>query len=557
MQVMKKLGLTLATGLALTGIGLTQGPLSVFKEAKLTPRWQNADGHRSREWLIGFSKDGKLAFFEQDTKKIIARDTVTWKRTGQLLVNESDLKWPKSDYSVTSPDGTLTAFSVDAGRAVPDAYSPWDRSKKPGRDIVLRNTKTKAVVARAKAHDEDAHLLFTPDGKTLISAAHDTIIVWDLPTLTRLRTLGPVNTTPIGLFVTPAGDMLGMRCQGVSYEDQFWDLKTGVMSASLGGHARGNYPVQVWGLAFAPDGKTLASIGNDPQVRVWHVKTGLTALTVPIDFNSAHRVQQVAYSPDSKMLAVGEHSAVRLYDAATGKPGLVLEGHTSDINALAFSPDGKRIASLSGRQVARVIDREAEPGEIIVWDLQTKAKHVIKPYKQGGYAVAWSPDGSQLATGGIVAGADDKLKEGESVEALFVWDAKTGKLLRKIDTDQAGTALLAFNPDGKTIAHGGSQIRIVDRDTGKEVRLLRAGGNAMAFRKDGKLLAVAGGSGGFNSPNPGFIQLWDPHNGQRVAHQQGHQMQINAVVFHPDGNAIATAGNDGAIWMWDIVPVPK
>ena len=544
-------GLVLILGWPATGPA--QELPTVPAEARLVPRWQDADGHRSQEWLVGFSADSKLAFFEQATKKVIARDTTTWKRTGQVLVNESDRKPPASGHKVRSPDGTLTAdIDPEPARA--------DRGRTP-RDIVLRSTKSGDEVARAAAHAGPAQLLFTPDSRTLISAAADGITLWDLPGLTRRKTLGPVNSTPADLFLHPAGDLLGVRCRGVSYEDQFWDLKAGVMRAALGGHGIDNYPVQVWGLAFAPDGRALASIGNDPQVRVWDVRTGFGRLTVPLHFNSRNGEQKVAWSPDGKTLAAGERSAIRLYDAATGKPGPVLEGHTSQINALAFSPDGKRLVSASGRGAIRLIGptRRAEPGEVIVWDLEAgKPLHVLRAYKQGAYAVAWSPDGGRLATGGVVTASDDEGKGAKPRDGISIWDARSGELVRAVDPTEAGASLLAFNPDGQTLAHGSrGQTRIVEAATGKEVRVLPTGGNAIAFRKDGKLLAAAGGSGGFNSAAAGFIELWDPHAGRRVAQQRGHEKEITAVVFHPDGTAVATGGYDGAIWMWDIVPAGK
>src|SRR5262249_46154408 len=162
-----------------------------------------------------------------------------------------------------------------------------------------------------------------------------------------------------------------------------------------GSHAIGNYPVQVWALAFSPDGKRLVSSGNDPQLEVWDTKTGLGVLTIPLHFDSRNGVQKVIYGPRGDVVAVGEGNAVRLYDAATGRPGAVLEGHTGRINDLAFSPDGRSIVSASGRppserglRVSEDLGEKggpggAEPGEVIVWDLATrKARHVLKPYLQ-------------------------------------------------------------------------------------------------------------------------------------------------------------------------------
>ncbi len=232
---------------------------------RLTPRWESSAGHRGEEWLIAFSRDGKLAFFDQPSGRIIARETTSWKKSGRLLVNEKETEARRSDVVVEGPDGRLRALSIDSD----------DPARRGWRDIVLEDTRTRTIRARARAvHRGQPQLLFSRDGKTLISATLDALIVWDVPGLARPRTLGPVNSDPRGsisrLVLSPNGETLGVSCNYFRSEDQIWDLESGKMKVALGGHT-----AQVWALAFSPDGKTLVSRGNDPQLKLWDAASGL------------------------------------------------------------------------------------------------------------------------------------------------------------------------------------------------------------------------------------------------------------------------------------------
>jgi WD40 repeat protein len=525
--------------------------LGEVRQVELKPRWESCGGHRGNEWLIAFSPDGKLAFFDQQSGRVFARDTRTWKKTGQLLVNAKDLKPHRGGVSVTSPDGKLVAWSVPAGD-----------SDKDGRRIRLDEVRTNRTLAQTPARRthpswQPPLLQFTPDGRTLLSVDFHSVVLWDVPTLKKRRTLGPVNNYPKALVVSPDGGTLCVTCGTWTNEDQIWDLKTGTMKGALGGHE-----AQVWSLAFAPDGKTLVSRGNDPVLKVWDTATGLATLTIPLHFDSRSAIQKVVYHPKGGTVAVGEGSVVRLYDVRTGKPGAVLKGHTSRVNDLAFSPDGTRLVSVSGRPANRYSkvlvfpEPKDEPGEIICWDVGTKKmEYVRRVYKQGCSAVAWSPDGRLVATGGHPE-ADDGLEDKGARQTLRLWTGRTGRVVQAFDAPPAG--LLAFNPDGKTVAHGGTgqPIRIFDIRTGQTLRTLQVTTRAagMAFRKDGRLLAVVGGWGGVNIPNPGTIELWNPHTGECVARRNAHDTEITTVAFHPDGTSIATGGSDRALWLWEIVP---
>jgi WD40 repeat protein len=515
--------LALLLALLLPVVANADGPVG------LKLRWENSFGH-GNEWLLAFSKDGKVAYFDQPSGRILARDTTTWMKTGKLLVNADDLK-RKDDVVVTTSDGRYRAYAVES----------YEKKTRGWGEIIVEDAKTKAVLARTTVHRKYPKLLLSRDGKTLISASFDAINVWEVPTLKKKASLGPPGSNVRGMVLSHDGQTLGVTCGAAGPEDQIWDVKTGKLRLVLG--AGGG--VQLWSLSFSRDGKTLVSSGNDSMVRLWDAATGRNRRVIALEADS--RTQPATLSPDGKMIAAGEGPLVRLFDATTAKPLFDLKGHTSVVRALAFSPDGKQLVSASGN---RVNPREkglaeSEPGEAIVWDLATrKARFACKRHGLGTYAVAWSPDGKRIATAGPARLSTFGVKV-DADRAVNLWDARTGKQVEEFPVRaRDGVTGLSFSLDGKYLLADGF---LLDARTGKELR--RFHGSAFAFSKDGKALAAVGG---------GAIEVWSPDTGKRFAwHVPKGAPHFNAVAFHPDGKSVAVAGSDGVIWMWDIVAGKK
>jgi WD domain, G-beta repeat len=141
----------------------------------------------------------------------------------------------------------------------------------------------------------------------------------------------------------------------------------------------------VWGIAFSPDGKQLASASYDRTVRVWGATTGAT---LQIFKGHSSYVRDVAFSPDSRQLAsASDDKTVRVWDAATGATRQILEGHSNSVNAVAFSPDGKQLASASYDRTVRV------------WDVATGATlQILESHSSYIRTLSFSNNGSSILT---------------------------------------------------------------------------------------------------------------------------------------------------------------
>jgi RNA polymerase sigma factor (sigma-70 family) len=283
------------------------------------------------------------------------------------------------------------------------------------------------------------------------------------------------------------------------------------------------------GVAFAPDGKTLA-VGYAHGAKILEVATGRELVTLP-----SRACGSITFSPDGKTVAQGhmlEGRTVTLADAASGQVQAELKGYTMFACSLAFAPDGKTLAT--GGDVVRL------------WDLATRKE--LRPFKSSGarehgvYGVAFSPDGKKLAS----AEGSDK--------TVIVWDVATGKEIRTFKGHTQYVIAVAFSPDGKTVASGGGEgvIRLWDLETGKERAAIKgttAGFQSLAFSPDGTLLASAGYG------EDKSVKLWDVASGKEIANLTAHTDLLRGLAFSRDGTLLATAGED-ALRIWEAEKRP-
>ncbi len=296
-------------------------------------------------------------------------------------------------------------------------------------------------------------------------------------------------------------------------------------------------------LAWAPDGKMLASGGSDTKIHLWESDIGVPVQTL---FGHAHAINTLGWSPDGRLIASGDAGGeVRVWEPARrilvrfrhnqnlfgANP---LKGFKEGIEALCWSPDGRWIASGG-------LDKKVE-----IWHANTCETLLVYHGHQGFlrngavFALAWSPDGKWIASG--------------SADFLcHVWDAVTGETLSTYQGHQhlfeGGIRTLVWSPDGKRIASGSSDTtaHIWDALTGTQEFVLRGHTGmvkAVAWSPDGKWLASGGADG--------LVRVWDAADGSLALIYQKHTGAVNAVAWSPNGEMLASADNAGTVHFWQL-----
>jgi len=280
-----------------------------------------------------------------------------------------------------SPDGKLLASGSQD-----DTVILWDVSS--GQEVrTLKDTHAVSSVA------------FSPDGKLLASGSRDdTVMLWDVASGQEVRTLTGHTDTVTSVAFSPDGKLLASGSQDDTV--MLWDVASGQEVRTLTGHTD-----HVTSVAFSPDGKLLASGSQDDTVILWDVASGQEVRTLLT--GHTHAVSSVAFSPDGKLLASGsQEDTVILWEVASGQEvrTLMVTGSlASDVTSVAFSPDGKLLATVSW--VLRGIGSgNIGDSTVMLWDVASG--QAVNTVTETGIvsrvdlsSVAFSPDGKLLASG--------------------------------------------------------------------------------------------------------------------------------------------------------------
>jgi WD40 repeat protein len=385
--------------------------------------------------------------------------------------------------------------------------------------------------------------------------------------------MGAFWVLSLGCFVRGADDPLTLR-------DGHGDpLPPGAVGRL--GTVRFRHAFEVTALAFAPDGRRLASASGDATACVWDFPSGKELVRIK-DANQA-TIATVAFAPDSKAVATGHADrTVRLWDATTGKEIREFTGHEDRVNVVVFSPNGTSLVSVSTGPALRLWDvatgkeirRFTTPPEsgagyhpwgavafspdgsllaathhdrtIHLWEVRTgRAIRQLKGHTEAVTSIAFAPDGKTLVSLSSERGV--RSRAGNADTTLRSWDVATG---RERWRQKAEALVVALSPDGRTLAtieFYGTQVALWDAQSGKPIRTWTAdyfpGINALAYSPDSKVL-VTGGKGQ-------VIRLWDVATGKPIPGREGHQAAVNALAYSPDSGSLASASDDGTVRLWN------
>lgn len=408
-----------------------------------------------------------------------------------------------------SPDGKLIASS--------------------GGNLILWDAGDGTFIKQLGGQEHQDFIVFSPNGKILASCNSEQLILWDTATGEQLKKWKGSFYGVNEIAFSPGGETLATT--DINGSITIWDAASGTEIKRFAAHETS------LSVAFSPDGKVLASSGQDKEapIKIWEVGTWnlINSLKGHQTTQGILRVWSVEFSPDGKTVATSSFdNTVRLWDWKSGENLQTFTGHSDLDRSIAFSPDGKILAT-SGEGQIKLWSTSTGESVLILGEKQTKE------HSDAVLSMRFSGDGQTLVSSST-----------DSYTALDVgtifWNIATGKPTQTLISKRIFT--VAPSNDGKTLAvNFGADIKLVNLANIQSFKTLKGHSQAIAevsFSPDGKVLA----SGSKDTT----IKLWDTLSGKELKTLRGHDEEVRAVTFSPDGKVLASGSEDGAVRLWDV-----
>ncbi|MBY0525114.1 MAG: NB-ARC domain protein [Gemmataceae bacterium] len=294
----------------------------------------------------------------------------------------------------------------------------------------------------------------------------------------------------------------------------------------------------VRGLAVSPD-KTLVAAGRGNEIHIYdaasgkHIRSLVDKLETPDKkpVEAAHLsiVEALAFSPDGKLLASGSFQEVKFWDPQTGAMKEKVTGFADHVVALDFSADGKYLATGGGAP--------SEDGELKVLDVATGkvAVDVKNGHSDTVYGVSFSPDGTKLAS----CGADKFVK---------VFEVPSGKFIKSFEGHTHHVLGVGWKADGKLLASGSADksIKVWDYEKGEQVRTIQGHQNEIT-----RLFFIGKTSQVVTCSGDQTVRFWNVDNGGAVRNFPGSTEYLFAVAVSPDGTVVAAGGGEGVVRLYN------
>ena len=457
--------------------------------------------------------------------------------------------------AVFSPDGKTAASASNAGEV-----RLWD-----AETGAVRFSFDFPLQQRYRLRSQI--LAFTPDGQKLAAACEDGIVrVWDVPTGKEYWKLEGQGVYVASLAISPNGQRLSVGTSGFGNGAapvvvNVWDLSTKQLVSTLEGHLR-----SVTGLSYNKSGTQLATADWNGKIQLWDAQTGAKQKEYRTGYDGGTFC--VAFHPNEQTLATGSlDDSIRILEAATGKLLNTLTGHSGDVMALSYSPDGLRLASGGGRAVK-------------IWDTASGQElRTIRGYSGWLTTVNFAPDNRRVVSAGDAGTV--KIWDANRDQEFVKFDFRTGQpnsdWIRSVKfsldsqllaVGSAGMQLfeaaggtngpkslglahpycIDFSADGTRVAAGGdSFVKVWSVSDGAEIASIPSGpGNryvqCIAFSPDGNRLAWT---------SQKLVNVVEIKTGALLRSYDRHEEFLHWVAFAPDGRDIASLSDDGIVRMWN------
>ncbi|MDW7973025.1 MAG: caspase family protein [Thermodesulfovibrio sp.] len=497
-------------------------------------------GHSGNVSSIAFSPDGKYIASGSGDKTIKLWEVSSGKNIRTFIGHSDYISSiafsPDGKYIASGcQDSTIKIWEISSGKQMrifighsyhvsSVAFSPDGRFIASGsldETVKLWEVSSGMEIRTFKGHSWVKSVAFSPDGRFIASGSGDkTIKLWEVSSGKNIRTFKGHSGDVSSVAFSPDGRYIASGSMDNTVK--LWEVSSGKRINIFKGNS-----IFVTSVVFSPDGNYIASGGDDNTVKLWEVSSGKN---IRIFKGHNKYVTSLAFFPDGRYLASGsEDNTVKLWEVSSGKNirtfkdnGVrgkteyiiievsserekIFEGRNRGVTSIAFSPDGRYIASGS------------HDTTIKLWEVSSgKKMKTFKGHSSWITSVAFSPDGRYLASGSedntvkLWEINSEKVKNGINYINLFAIlfsDLNIEKEIKTFKEHSKGVTSIAFSPDGKYIISGS---------------------------KDNT------------------VKLWEVSSGKEIMTLIGHSGWVTSVAFSPDGRYIASGSDDGTIRLWDI-----